>query len=165
MDKYPAFQCYAMDERVDEKRLHWTAQQWGWFTLLRMHAWGQSPQGKFRNEDRTLKAVTKWQPGDNEKDWSDVISYFKREGKFLVDHELIRQVNKMRKFSKIQSTRAKKRWHKDGTTAKKVQWNGKTYWPTELEAVCDKMEEDIIAHRKKKPTKGTGPDSHNICYI
>jgi hypothetical protein len=179
---YPAFQTYPLTEMTDERRTDWSTWQWGCFCRLRQHAWCQSNQGKFLAVDAKLKKVVGFGTADpqKEKEFREVLTFFKRVGKYYVDTQLVDQLKSMQKFSSKQSRKARRRWKNERDdkdpgylpTAKEVRqntkivvWEGREMPWWELKDTLKLLDQEIQEKKAELQKHSPGTDSHNICYI
>lgn len=123
-------------------RIGWLGRQWQWFYLLKDSALLNDPKGKLPNSDAILFQAAKVEDVHRRdkrfrKLWQAVKAEFKADGQWLILPEMWKQLQERREFSKAQSERGKKsaeaRKRREKGNANKISWNGKEWFPSELE--------------------------------
>jgi hypothetical protein len=171
------YKTHAAKEQLDHRRRTWSAQQWGWYHLLRNYAWCQEPQGKMPANEKLLREVAKKGPKDSDAQFRQVVGFFKQIGKWLIDPDAHPDLVKFRKLSKAQSAKAKKRWAKSEapTAEETLLWRGIS-WPEwalkklRLEVGCEsdalKVEIDSLPDlRQTNPKKAAKIEAEKALYL
>lgn len=110
------------------------------------------PEGKLRDSDPILIGLAMVEErhrcaGNFSKLWKAVKDEFRKEGEWLILPEVFRQLKERREFSKLQSERGKKgaeaRKRREKSNASKISWNGKEWFPSELEKNLERANSEI----------------------